>query len=161
MPVIEQPHQLDRLLTLSCASNGVEALLNGVFFEPDVASNICGAWLQGSFAFLDSDNIKGNPDVLLRTFMKRDPEVGFLWLGACLTGVQERCFDDGRAGWWKVNLSTAAWTKTHVSFIQDEATRPAAALPTREVSRAGILRRSASLRSITAAWTLRMMKCLR
>lgn len=110
--------QLDRLLTLSCNSPGVKTLLNSIFFEPGVACNVCGAWLQGSFAFLDSDKARDRY-TLLRTFMKRDPGVGLLWLGAFITGAEARCLRDARLGWWKVELSAAAWTGTHVSFIQD------------------------------------------
>ncbi|KAI5865634.1 hypothetical protein GGS23DRAFT_436269 [Durotheca rogersii] len=110
--------QLDRLLTLSCNSRGVKTLLNSIFFEPGVACNICGAWLQGSFAFLDSDKAK-DPYTLLRTFIKRDPDLGFLWFGAFITGAEERCLQEARMGWWKVDISAAAWTGTHVSFIQE------------------------------------------
>ncbi|KAJ0120014.1 immunoglobulin variable region used by the ITC63B heavy chain [Diaporthe amygdali] len=104
-----KPRQLDRLLTLSCNARGVKALLNSIFFEPDVACNSCGAWLQGSFAFLDSDKA-GDPHVLLSTFMERDPGLGFLWLGAFITGAEERCLQEARMGWWKVDISAAAWT---------------------------------------------------
>jgi hypothetical protein len=125
--------QLDRLLTLSCNPREVKALLGSIFFEPNVDCNICGAWLQGSFAFLDSDKAN-NPQVLLRTVIRRDPGLGFLWLGAFVTGAEARCLQDARAGWWKVDLSTAAWTGTHVSFIQESI--PKAPTDAREISRA-------------------------
>lgn len=54
----ENLNQLNRLLTLSCNAVGTKALLSSVFFEPGVACNICGAWLQGTFAFLDSDIVQ-------------------------------------------------------------------------------------------------------
>jgi hypothetical protein len=125
--------QLDRLLLLSCNSTGVRALLNSIFFEPDVACNICGAWLQGSFAFLDSNKTR-EPHAVLRTLMRKDPDLGFLWLGAFITGVEERCLQEARVGWWKVDLSIAAWTGTHASFIQDSI--PKAPPDAREISRA-------------------------
>lgn len=125
--------QLDRLPTLSCNSRGVKAPLNSTFFEPDVACNICGAWLQGSFAFLDSDKAR-DPHILLRTFMKRDPDLGFLWLGAFITGAEARCLQEARVGWWKVDLNAAAWTGTHASFIQEFI--PKAPPNIREISRA-------------------------
>ncbi|KAG6365547.1 hypothetical protein INS49_007158 [Diaporthe citri] len=118
-----EPRQLDRLLTLSCNARGVKALLNSIFFEPDVACNSCGAWLQGSFAFLDSDKA-GDPRVLLSTFIERDPGLGFLWLGAFITGAEERCLQEARMGWWKVDISAAAWTGTHASFMQEPTTKP-------------------------------------
>ncbi|KAI1397209.1 hypothetical protein F4819DRAFT_472726 [Hypoxylon fuscum] len=130
---IGELRQLDRLLTLSCNSRGVKALLNSIFFEPDIACNVCGAWLQGSFAFLDSDKAK-DPDVLLRTFIERDPDLGFLWLGAFITGAEARCLQEARMGWWKVDICAAAWTGTHASFIQELI--PKAPLNAREISRA-------------------------
>lgn len=133
LPCNMESQQLDRLLTLSCNARGVKALLSSIFFEPDVACNICGAWLQGSFAFLDSDKA-GDPLVLFNTFVERDPGLGFLWLGAFITGAEERCLQEARMGWWKVDISAAAWTGTHVSFIQENVTRshPGA----KEISRA-------------------------
>ncbi|KAF4975874.1 hypothetical protein FZEAL_7397 [Fusarium zealandicum] len=107
--------QLDKLLTLSCNARGTKALLTSVFFELDVASNICGMWLRGSFAFLDT--IK-DPHSLLRTLMKRDPEIGFLWLGAFITGTYHRTLGEGRTAWWNIDLGAAAWTGTLMSFIQ-------------------------------------------
>ncbi|KAK1762344.1 hypothetical protein QBC33DRAFT_501462 [Phialemonium atrogriseum] len=112
-------HQLDRLLTLSCNARATKALLNSVFFEPDVACNICGAWLQGTFAFLDSARAANPPSAPLHTLIKRNPNLGFLWLGAFITGAQACCFREVRQAWWKVDLSAAAWTGTHASFIQE------------------------------------------
>lgn len=128
-----EPRQLDRLLTLSCNARGVKALLNSVFFEPDVPCNSCGAWLQGSFAFLDSEKAE-NPSVLLNTFMERDPGLGFLWLGAFITGAEERCLQEARMGWWKLDISAAAWTGTLASFIQEPVTK--APPGAQEISRA-------------------------
>ncbi|OAQ71020.1 immunoglobulin variable region used by the ITC63B heavy chain [Pochonia chlamydosporia 170] len=125
--------QLDRLLTLSCNSRAMKSLLNSVFFDPDVDCNVCGAWLQGSFAFLDSDKAS-DPHLRLRTLISRDPALGFLWLGAFITGADARCLREARAGWWKVDLSAAAWTGTHVSFIQGFVAK-AASVP-QQISRA-------------------------
>jgi hypothetical protein len=130
----EDPQQLDRLLTLSCNPRGVKTLLSSIFFQPDIDCNICGAWLQGSFAFLDSEEAK-DPQLRLRTFMRRDPSLEFLWLGAFATGADARCIQDARAGWWKVDLSAAAWTGTHVSFIQGYVPKPLPAAVT-DISRA-------------------------
>lgn len=128
-----EPRQLDRLLTLSCNSRGVKALLNSIFFEPDVPCDSCGAWLQGSFAFLDSVKAR-DARILLDTFIQRDPGLGFLWLGAFITGTEERCLQEACAGWWKVDLSAAAWTGTHASFIQEPIAK--ARPDAQEISRA-------------------------
>lgn len=107
--------QLDRLLTLSCHPRGIKALLTSVFFEPDVASNVCGMWLRGSFAYLNDIN---EPHCLLRTLIKRDPDLGFLWFGAFITGSHQKSVHEGRGGWWSIDLVAAAWTGTLMSFIQ-------------------------------------------
>lgn len=110
--------QLDRLLTMSCNAVGTKALLCSIFYEPGVECNICGAWLQGSFAFLDSDAVR-DPEILMRILLQRDPELGFLWVGAFITGVYKRCLQEARQAWWKIDLEAAAWTGTLMSFIQE------------------------------------------
>ncbi|UZP40672.1 hypothetical protein NXS19_008488 [Fusarium pseudograminearum] len=118
---ISDPLQLDKLLSLSCDSRAVKALLTSVFFEPGVESNICGMWLRGSFALLGT--IK-DPYLLLRTMIKRDPELGFLWVGAFITGCHDKALREGRGGWWLLNLAAAAWTGTLMSFIQEPVLCP-------------------------------------
>ncbi|RDL37058.1 Uncharacterized protein BP5553_04491 [Venustampulla echinocandica] len=129
----ENLNQLDRLLTLSCNAVGTKALLTSVFFEPGVGCNICGAWLQGTFAFLDSDIVQ-DQNILLRVLIKRDPGLGFLWLGAFIIGAQKRSLQEARQAWWKIDLHVAAWTGTLMSFIQE----PVSTLPRgiEEISRA-------------------------
>ncbi|TVY23926.1 hypothetical protein LHYA1_G007270 [Lachnellula hyalina] len=129
----ENLNQLDGLLTLSCNAVGTKALLNSVFFEPEVACNICGAWLQGTFAFLDSDIVQ-DQHILLRVLMKRDPSLGFLWLGAFVIGAQTRSLQEARQAWWKIDLHVAAWTGTLMSFIQEPVSTLAP--ETEEISRA-------------------------
>lgn len=129
---IIQSH-MDRLLTLSCHSQGIKALLNSIFFDTTGACNDCGAWLQGTFAFLDLD-YAADPRHRLRTLMERDRGLGALWLGAFITGTARRRLQEARAGWWKVDLSVAAWTGSKVSFIQDSVSKPVA--DTKDISRA-------------------------
>ncbi|KAI1070690.1 hypothetical protein LB507_006696 [Fusarium sp. FIESC RH6] len=117
---IDQP-QLDKLLTLSCNARATKALLTSVFFEPNVESNICGMWLRGSFAFIST--IK-DPHQLLRTLIKRDTDIGFLWVGAFIIGSHQKALSEGRSGWWKIDLGAAAWTGTSMSFIQGQVPRP-------------------------------------
>ena len=66
--------------------------------------------------------------------MKRDPSLGFLWLGAFIIGAQTRSLQEARQGWWKIDLNVAAWTGTLMSFIQE----PVSTLPsdTEDISRA-------------------------
>ncbi|KAE9363288.1 hypothetical protein N431DRAFT_524214 [Stipitochalara longipes BDJ] len=114
----ENLNQLDRLLTMSCNAVGVKALLNSIFFEPGVKCNIYEAWLQRTFTFLNSDIIQ-DQNSLLRVLIRRDPSLGFLWLGAFVIGAQARALQEARVGWWKIDLHVAAWTGTLMSFIQE------------------------------------------
>lgn len=114
----ENLDQLDRLLALSCNPVGMKSLLTSVFFEPGVESNICGAWLQGSFAFLDSDVAK-DQQVMLQIFSKRDPSLGFLWLGASVLGEQTRFVQECRRVGFNTEINAGAWTGTVMSFIQE------------------------------------------
>lgn len=115
---------LDKLLTLSCNARGVKSLLSSAFFEQDVDCNIYGAWLQGSLAFLDSEGPRDRLS-LLNTLVGRDPGLAFLWAGAFITGAGVKCFQEARMGWWKVDLSAAAWTETLASFVQLPVDKPA------------------------------------
>ncbi|KAH7369773.1 hypothetical protein BKA65DRAFT_561091 [Rhexocercosporidium sp. MPI-PUGE-AT-0058] len=114
----KDPKQIDNLLTLSCNAIGIKSLLNSIFFESGVESNICGAWLQGTFEFLDS-NLLQDGHLLFQVLVKRDPALAFLWLGAFITGAQNRALREARQGWWKIDLNVAAWTRTLVSFVQE------------------------------------------
>lgn len=125
--------QLDRLLALSCNALGTKALLSSTFFDPGVACNTCGAWLQGAFAFLDSDIVQ-DQYILLHVLMKRDPSLGFLWLGAFLIGAHKRTLQEARGAWWKIDLNASAWTGTLMSFIQEPVSLPP--LGSLEISRA-------------------------
>ncbi|KAH6884146.1 hypothetical protein B0T10DRAFT_463027 [Thelonectria olida] len=113
--MIESTPRIDRLLRLSSNPRGLKELLTSIFFEPGVTSNICGIWLRGSFAFLNT--IK-DPHARLRTFIRRDPELGGLWVGAFITGAHQ-CLRDARGASWKIDLNAAAWTDIFVSFIQE------------------------------------------
>jgi hypothetical protein len=107
---------LDQLLTLSCNAKGLKSILISAFFEQDVECNIYGAWLQGLFAFLDSEKARDRSR-LLYTLVRRDPNLAILWVGAFITGADARCFQEARSGWWKVDLSASAWTETLASFV--------------------------------------------
>ncbi|EFY90715.1 hypothetical protein MAC_03295 [Metarhizium acridum CQMa 102] len=75
--------QLDRLLALSCNTTGIISLLCSTFIEPDIPCNVCGAWIQGAFAILDTQVAK-EPHILAQMLMCRAPNLNFLWLGGIL-----------------------------------------------------------------------------
>jgi hypothetical protein len=117
-PWNQQIKQLDRLITLSCNTRGITAMLSSVFYESGVVCNTCGVWLRATFAFLDSNYVRDS-NVLLRRLTNRDPNLGFLWLGTFILGVQTKLLRRARWGSWYIQLNAAAWTGTFMSFIQE------------------------------------------
>lgn len=117
----QELRQFDRLLTLSCNPQGIKSILTSIFYEPDIPCNVCGAWLQGSFAFLQSNQ---DVDVLSRIFFLRRPHLSFLWLGAMITGAHKNLLKSPRGllGTEEIDLHEAAWTGTLVSFIEEPVT---------------------------------------
>ncbi|PGH11835.1 hypothetical protein AJ79_04632 [Helicocarpus griseus UAMH5409] len=106
---------LNKLLTMSCHTWGLRAVLSSVFYEPSIACNVVSPWLQSTFAMLDK--VK-NDRVLARMLMDRSPRLSFLWPGAIITGFHRNIFADSRLGLAPVDLHSAIWTGTLQSFIQ-------------------------------------------
>jgi hypothetical protein len=94
----------------------VDAVLRGIFYEPGVPANLCGSWIQGAFALLSSIT---NTEQLMRTLMRRSPEVAFLWLGVFVCNAQEDALSHARRGHLERDLHGAVWTSTIQSFIQE------------------------------------------
>ncbi|KAM7191171.1 hypothetical protein V8F33_009042 [Rhypophila sp. PSN 637] len=113
--------QLDRLLTLSC-NNFIQSLLSSAVFEPGIPCNACGAWIQGAFAILGQ--ARADLQVVTGALMARNPELGFLWLGATLLGIHDFVLDRMRALFYPVDLTLAGWTDTLMSFIQESVGDP-------------------------------------
>lgn len=120
---IIQHQQLDRLLTLSCDTRGIDCLLLGVFFNPDVECNQVGPWLQGALDVINP-MVTDEPWVLGRMFMNRLPDVAPLWLGATILGLQEKLVRQVGFGHIPTDLNAAAWSGTVQSFIQMPVSGP-------------------------------------
>lgn len=108
--------QVDRLMTLSCNTHGLRALLLSTFFDPDVSCNEVSPFLQGTFAVLDG--IEPDQALLLRTLIHRAPKLGFLWVGAMISGFHTSLLKSARYGGLEVDHLVAAWTGTINSFMQ-------------------------------------------
>ncbi|KAK4241624.1 hypothetical protein C8A03DRAFT_40980 [Achaetomium macrosporum] len=117
-------HQLDKLLTLSC-TNFIQSLLSSAIFEPGIACNACGAWIQGAFAVLGQ--ARADLQVLTGALMARNPELGFLWLGAALLDMHDFVLGGMRALLYPIDLTLAGWTDTLMSFIQQPVRDPSPA----------------------------------
>ncbi|KAI2634953.1 hypothetical protein GGS26DRAFT_551935 [Hypomontagnella submonticulosa] len=112
--------QFDRLLTLSANAHGMKTVLGSVFYEPGIPANICGAWLQGTMAVLQS---KGAEDlhILGRMLFDRSPHISYLWLGGIITGAHKDFLQNTfyLLGLNRIDIHAAAWTGTLLSFIQE------------------------------------------
>lgn len=112
--------QLDRLLTLGCNARGMQSILGSLFYEPGIPCNVCGAWLQGTIAVLQSVCAQ-DLHVLACMFFIRGPHLSFLWLGAMITGAHKNFLRNPHwlLGLNRIDLHEAAWTGTVLSFIQE------------------------------------------
>lgn len=108
--------QLDKLLTLSCNLSGISALLSSIFFDPSVPCNLVSPWLQGAFAVLDS--VWTDSQALTHILVCRNPRLGFLGLGAVITGSHTNILRRARLGISDTELHSAVWTQTLQGFIQ-------------------------------------------
>lgn len=108
--------QVDRLMALSCNTHGLRTLLLSTFFYPDVSCNEVSPFLQGTFAVLDG--IESDETLLLRTLIHRDPKLGFLWVGAMISGNHTSLLESARYGGLEVDQLVAAWTGTTNTFMQ-------------------------------------------
>lgn len=107
--------QLDKLLTLSCNYEGMEAILSSCFFNPDIPGNVCSYYLQGIFAVIDSTrDLHARTSLLMRGLGR----LGFLWLGASIAGLQDGLLKLFRERISEPELHSAAWTQTLQSFVQ-------------------------------------------
>lgn len=117
-------HQhLDRLLTLSCHTRGIDCVLLSVFFNPDIECNKAGPWLQGALDVINP-MVADEPWVLGLMLMNRLPEVAPLWLGATILGFQEKLVRQVGFGQIPTDLNAAAWSGTVQSFIQIPVSDP-------------------------------------
>ncbi|KAF5261098.1 hypothetical protein FOXYS1_8243 [Fusarium oxysporum] len=71
---------------------------------------------DGPFALLNQFN---DDNALSRTLIRRDPDIGALWVGAFMTDAHHQCLQRAQAAWWDIDRKVAAWTDTPMSFIQE------------------------------------------
>lgn len=114
--------QVDKLMTLSCNTRGVEALLLSTFFDPAVPCNLVSPFLHATFAALDA--ISGDALLLLQALSQHSPKVGFLWVGAMILGKHTSLLDHARHGFSEIDLLSAVWTGTTQTFMQLPVSAP-------------------------------------
>lgn len=111
--------QIDRLLALGINPHGLKAVLGSVFYEFGIPSNICGAWLQGSWAVIYGKAMTQSFRMLLKVLQRRDPSISFLWLGAMVSRAYKQSFGNvsDLLGLNRIELHAATWTNVSHTFI--------------------------------------------
>lgn len=104
-PHICSTSQLDKLLTLSCNTRGLQPILLSIFFDREVPCNLAGSWLQGTFSALD--RVSGDRYVLAQTLTSRSPRLGFLWVGAIILGCHTQLLERARRDCMEVDMLSA------------------------------------------------------
>ena len=111
-------------LSICCHPRGMVSNLCGGFWEPGIPCYMAHAWLYPPCRKLpDIPGISGSAhlyhEALLRVYVARRPNMGFLFLGACLTGVIPLVLHFVRSGLPVLDLDAAAWVGCEQSFIQN------------------------------------------
>lgn len=120
---ILQSDHVDKLLALSCHTRGLRAMLLSAFYEPSIECNAVTPWIQGSLAAIDH-LASTKPHIVGRMCMERVPQVAFLWLGSLILGQQGKLLQEVRFGQLPVDLTSAAWSGTTQSFLQQPVSQP-------------------------------------
>lgn len=102
-------------MALSSNTWGLRSLLCSTFFNPDIECNLVSAWLNPTFAVLDSVSLRKS--LLAAILANRHPRRGILWLGAILTDLASSVLRDIRAGMIALDLQASAWTETTQTFL--------------------------------------------
>jgi hypothetical protein len=117
-PVFQtQSRLLPFYISLSCNTQGIKALLHGVFYEPNVSCNLVGSWLEGALETIDAIIQQGDSVKLAAVMSRRQPRIGPIWLGAIILGIENQILRPVRAGFFAVDMLSGAWTSTSHSFI--------------------------------------------
>lgn len=115
-PDICPTSQLDKLLALSCNTRGLPPILLSVFFDHDIPCNLASPWLQGTFSALD--RVSSDRYLLAQTLTNRDPRLGFLWVGAIISGCHTQLLQRAQHDNMEVDILSAMWTNTLQTFMQ-------------------------------------------
>lgn len=113
----EESKLLSYNVTLSCKTRGIEALLCGAFFDPQVSCNLVNSWIEPIFEDIDPLVTKSDYKTLTILMGKRQPKLAALGMGAFISGVANYIFQDVRIGLLATEIHCSAWTGKAHSFI--------------------------------------------
>ena len=115
--VWEESKLLSYYMTLSCNTRGMDALLCGSFFDPEVPCNLVSPWFQLIIEIIDPLVKTGDFDTIAIIMGRREPKLAALWMGAAISGMADPILQWSRTGLTAIELHAAVWTVTTHSFI--------------------------------------------
>lgn len=132
--VFEEGKLLPYYMTLSCDCRGMQSLLCGSFFDPEVSCNLVSPWLEPIFSIIDPIVQRGDYGALAMIMGKRQTKLASLWLGAIISEMAQIILPYVRNGLLSVEFHASAWTSTTHSFVLARPPTPCA-ISNNEISR--------------------------
>ena len=119
---------LDRLfnnlpyyITLSCGGDIINSSLCGVFWNPDIPSNLVSPWLQPLSELRRMQGVQDTPgryaEVLALICARRVPALAFLSVGAAISGLTVKILEQVNSGQPPLERHAFAWTGVPQSFM--------------------------------------------
>ena len=108
-------------ITLSCGGDIINSILCGVFWNPQVPSNLASPWLQPLMDLKTIKNMQDAPgyynEVLAMICARRAPSVAFLSIGAAISGLTSTILEQIKTGQPPLERHAYAWTGVPQSFM--------------------------------------------
>lgn len=127
-PAMISEEALDRLfddlpywITLSCGGEVIISSLCGVFWNPNIPSNLVSPWLQPLLDFKKTKICQSAPgryyEILAVMSARRAPNIGYLSLGTAISGLTSKVLDLVLTGQPPLERHAFAWTGVPQSFM--------------------------------------------
>ena len=120
---IQEYKRLPYYLTLSSCPSIIGSALWSIFWQPWIKSNLVSAWYNPILVVLQPLVQHAQDAQLLKILLLRRPELGFLWLGATLTGFSRYIpgyLKSCQAPYSRPSIIASAWVGIQQSFIEEE-----------------------------------------
>ncbi|KAL9015507.1 MAG: hypothetical protein Q9185_007097 [Variospora sp. 1 TL-2023] len=114
-------NDLPYYITLSCGGDIINSTLCGVFWNPQVPSNLASPWLQPLMDLKGMKSVQSTTgcyaEVLAMICARRAPNVAFLSIGAATSGLTSTILEQVRTGQPPLERHAYAWTGVPQSFM--------------------------------------------
>ncbi|KAK3166967.1 hypothetical protein OEA41_010092 [Lepraria neglecta] len=108
-------------ITLSCGGDVINSTLCGVFWDPQVPSNLASPWLQPLMDLKGRKDMQSAPghyvEVLALICARRAPNVVFLSIGAAISGLMSHILEQVNTAQPPLERHAYAWTGVPQSFM--------------------------------------------